>query len=103
MVRSYAETRSCRRQLLLCYFGEPYEPPCGACDNCENGAIAADTPFLVGTRVVHRSLGEGTVTGAEDGKLVVLFDDRGYTTLATDLVLEQGLLAPASPSADLGP
>ena len=93
MVRSYAETRSCRRHVLLGYFGEPYEPPCGACDNCETGAAAAtEAPFTVGTRVVHDLLGEGTVTGAEDGKVVVLFDDRGYTTLATDLVLEQGLL-----------
>ncbi|MFP5319863.1 MAG: RecQ family ATP-dependent DNA helicase [Acidimicrobiia bacterium] len=95
MVRSYAETRGCRRQLLLGYFGEPFEPPCEACDNCRDGGVEATTgpgPFPVGTRVVHRSLGEGTVTGAEDGKVVVLFDDRGYTTLATDVVLEQGLL-----------
>lgn len=29
-------------------------------------------------------------------KVVVLFDDRGYTTLATDVVLDQGLLTPRS-------
>lgn len=95
MVRSYAETRSCRRQLLLGYFGEPFEAPCGTCDNCRTGGVAAEVavgPFAVGTRVVHSSLGEGTVTGAEEGKMVVLFDERGYTTLATDVVLEQGLL-----------
>ena len=30
---SYCETSSCRRQVLLAYFGEDVEP-CGNCDNC---------------------------------------------------------------------
>jgi ATP-dependent DNA helicase RecQ len=30
----YCETPSCRRQVLLGYFGEPDHPPCGNCDNC---------------------------------------------------------------------
>jgi ATP-dependent DNA helicase RecQ len=40
-MRAYAETTSCRRQLLLRYFGEEHEGACGACDNCRrNGRLA---------------------------------------------------------------
>ncbi len=43
----YCETVSCRRQVLLGYFGEHDHPPCGNCDNCReppatwDGTIAA--------------------------------------------------------------
>jgi ATP-dependent DNA helicase RecQ len=30
----FAETRHCRRESLLAYFGETLEQPCGHCDNC---------------------------------------------------------------------
>ena len=30
----YCEATRCRRQVLLAHFGEPYEKPCGNCDNC---------------------------------------------------------------------
>lgn len=33
-VLSYAESAECRRAIQLRYFGEAFEPPCGACDNC---------------------------------------------------------------------
>ena len=33
---SYAETAICRRIMLLNYFGEKMEEPCGHCDNCLN-------------------------------------------------------------------
>jgi ATP-dependent DNA helicase RecQ len=105
MVRAYAETRGCRRRLLLGYFGESAPARCGACDTCDrNGDGAAhqsdaengDGAFPVGTRVRHRSFGHGTVMTAEEDKLVVLFDDQGYTTLSRRLVEERRLLARAS-------
>ncbi len=33
-ILGYCETVSCRRQVLLNYFGESYSKPCGNCDNC---------------------------------------------------------------------
>jgi ATP-dependent DNA helicase RecQ len=37
-MRDYAETRGCRRECLLRYFGEEYSGPCGNCDRCEENA-----------------------------------------------------------------
>src|SRR2546430_1078924 len=43
----YCETVSCRRQVLLGYFGEADHPPCGNCGNCRtpvpswDGTVAA--------------------------------------------------------------
>lgn len=31
---NYCETPTCRREWLMKYFGEKYEPPCNACDIC---------------------------------------------------------------------
>jgi ATP-dependent DNA helicase RecQ len=97
MMRGYAEARDCRREYLLTYFGEPFDGPCGLCDNCDAGIgvprDASREPFAVGGRVAHREWGAGQVVRYEDEKLVVLFDEVGYKALALDLVLERGLLA----------
>ena len=99
MMRGYAETDGCRRAYVLSYFGEPFEPPCGNCDNCASGravpAAAADVPFAVGARVAHGQWGEGVVQRYDDDALVVLFDEAGYKTLALEVVRERGLLEPA--------
>jgi ATP-dependent DNA helicase RecQ len=86
--------RDCRREYLLNYFAEPFEAPCGSCDNCEAGIVAADAeqPFALGTRVAHASWGEGLVQRYERDKVVVLFEEAGYKTLDLDLVRERGLL-----------
>ncbi len=41
-MQEYAETRGCRREYLLRYFGDDYFGPCGNCDRCEAaGALRA--------------------------------------------------------------
>src|SRR3954447_6243802 len=95
MMRAYAETDDCRRAFILSYFGEPFEPPCGRCDNCEAGRVperAADVPFAVGSRVAHGQWGEGVVQRYDDDAMVVLFDEVGYKTLALEVVRSRDLL-----------
>jgi len=95
MMRGYAEADGCRREFILSYFGEPFAPPCGHCDNCESGRSEAapdDVPFPVGTRVAHDRWGEGVVQRYDDDAVVVLFDEVGYKTLALDVVRERALL-----------
>jgi ATP-dependent DNA helicase RecQ len=97
MMRGYADTRGCRREYLLNYFEEAFEPPCGRCTNCEAGLVGPkqeDRPFALESRVVHRVWGEGLVMRYESDKVVVLFDSVGYRTLGLDIVRDEGLLAP---------
>jgi ATP-dependent DNA helicase RecQ len=94
LVRRYAETTDCRRRLVLEILGEEHPQPCGRCDNCEAGTAgpATDRPFRIGAAVHHPEFGAGTVSSYEGDRLVVLFDEAGYRTLALDLVREQDLL-----------
>jgi ATP-dependent DNA helicase RecQ len=95
MMRQYAELGDCRRQFLLGYFGEALPEPCGSCDNCETGnagKAAASTPFPQGSRVLHASLGEGTVTYSLGDVITILFDTSGYKTLSLAIVEEEHLL-----------
>jgi ATP-dependent DNA helicase RecQ len=39
-MQEYAETASCRRELLLRYFGDDFTGPCNYCDNCEQASGA---------------------------------------------------------------
>lgn len=96
MIRGYAELRDCRRRYLLNYFGEEVAEPCGYCDRCEEG-LAVPTeldsqPFPVNSKVRHKTWGSGTVMRYEGDKMVILFDNMGYKTLAVDFVIERGIL-----------
>ncbi|MGI5215375.1 RecQ family ATP-dependent DNA helicase [Plantactinospora sp. CA-290183] len=104
MMRAFAETRSCRGQTLLAYFGERLPRPCGHCDNCLTGDAAAGArtegaanadggPFPVHSSVRHAEWGTGLVLGYEEDRMTVLFDEVGYKTLSVPVVSEQGLLA----------
>jgi ATP-dependent DNA helicase RecQ len=98
MMRGFAETRACRTQALLAYFGEDLAKPCGHCDNCAEGTAAeaetaaADEPFPVHAKVRHGDWGPGTVMGYEDERMTVLFDEVGYKTLSVPVVIENKLL-----------
>jgi ATP-dependent DNA helicase RecQ len=97
MIRRFAEVHDCRREFLLNYFGEPFQGPCGNCDNCDAGigAGTGDMPFPLESRVVHPEWGTGVVQRYEDDTMVVLFDDIGYRTLSVPVVRRRGLLTPA--------
>ncbi|MGX6449093.1 RecQ family ATP-dependent DNA helicase [Patulibacter sp. S7RM1-6] len=99
MVRTYAETHDCRREVLLSYFGQEFSGPCDACDNCAEGRVEEDDdtprPFPVGSEVVHGEWGTGVVQRYGDGQMTVLFGEAGYRALAVELVVERGLLEAA--------
>ena len=99
MMRGYAEADGCRREFLLSYFGEPFEPPCGRCDNCDagrgDGAARASGRSRSARASRTTEWGEGDVQRYEDDAVVVLFDDVGYKTLALDVLRERGLLEEA--------
>jgi ATP-dependent DNA helicase RecQ len=100
MLRSYAETRRCRRQVLLGYFGQEPEAPCGHCDTCADGsayrddapASSGDETFAVDERVQHKEWGEGTVMAVEGDRMTVFFESQGYKVLSLDVVEEHGLV-----------
>jgi ATP-dependent DNA helicase RecQ len=99
MMGAYADATSCRREFVLTYFGDRFDPPCGRCDNCDAGLVAPAgagerRPFAIGSRVAHAKWGGGLLQRYEGEELVVLFDSVGYKKLGLSLVEERGLLEP---------
>lgn len=104
MLRGYAETRRCRRQVLLAYFGRELDEPCGRCDTCETGsatqadggahaaAAPCDGGFAVDERVQHREWGDGIVVSVEEDRITAFFDTAGYRQLSRALLAEGDLL-----------
>jgi ATP-dependent DNA helicase RecQ len=58
----YCEVSSCRRQVLLNYFGETLAEPCGNCDNCLNPPVTWD-----GTTAARKALSTVYRTGQRFG------------------------------------
>jgi len=59
---TYCETATCRRQVLLGYFGEAYAGPCGNCDVCLNPPTVRDM-----TREAQMALSAAIRTGNRYG------------------------------------
>ncbi|MBO0900942.1 RecQ family ATP-dependent DNA helicase [Cellulomonas sp. zg-ZUI199] len=95
LVRSYTDTTDCRRRLLLELLGEERTEPCGRCDSCDAGTSLAVAEGAVrpGQEVRHREFGAGTVSVVEPERVTVLFEERGYVTLDTQIALDAELLA----------
>jgi ATP-dependent DNA helicase RecQ len=98
MMRTFAQSRQCRTETLLAYFGEDQKKPCGHCDNCADGSAAEvdaaeqEGPFPVHSQVRHGEWGKGMVMNYEEERMTVLFDTVGYKTLSVPVVVEQKLL-----------
>ncbi len=89
-VLDYAESTECRRAIQLRYFGENFDPPCGACDNCnapkpvEDWTLEARQFLSAIARLAQRNERFGAaylidiLRGAETQKLI----DRGHQSLS---------------------
>jgi ATP-dependent DNA helicase RecQ len=102
-MRGYAETAGCRREYILNYFGEAYDPSrCQMCDNSlrRPGSVTPvlDGPFTIGGQVRHSSWGAGIVERTTADSVTILFDAVGFKTLDLALVEERGLLESVAPT-----
>lgn len=89
MMRGYAETKACRRDYILSYFGESVTVPCGGCDNCAGkdlNSVSYLEPFPLGSTIIHTSFGKGQVMRYEEDKINVLFETVGYKTFVTEMI-----------------
>jgi len=67
MMRQFAESRSCRGQALLGYFGDRLDGPCRHCDNCARPPVTATrsaTPSAPSSRTSHAAAADAASVDA---------------------------------------
>ncbi|MHA7057298.1 DNA helicase RecQ [Aquimarina sp. M1] len=87
-MKQYADSLSCRRKILLSYFGELIEEDCGNCDVCKN-----PPSFIDGTVIAQKALSTvvrikeeepiGTVIDILRGAQNAVILDKGYQKVKT--------------------
>ncbi len=87
-MKQYADSLSCRRKILLSYFGELIQEDCGNCDVCKNPPT-----FIDGTIIAQKALSTvarikeqepiGTVIDTLRGAQNAAVYDKGYNHLKT--------------------
>ncbi|WP_025739851.1 DNA helicase RecQ [Aquimarina pacifica] len=87
-MKQYADSLSCRRKILLSYFGELIEEDCGNCDVCKNPPV-----FIDGTVIAQKALScvfrvkekepIGTIIDIMRGSQNATIVDNGYQNLKT--------------------
>ncbi|WP_062055570.1 DNA helicase RecQ [Aquimarina longa] len=87
-MKQYADSLSCRRKILLSYFGELVEKDCGNCDVCKNpptiidGTIIAQKALSTVTRIKEQEP-IGTVIDILRGSQNAAIYDKGYQSVKT--------------------
>ncbi|WP_109300681.1 DNA helicase RecQ [Aquimarina sp. AU474] len=87
-MQQYAESLSCRRKILLSYFGELIEKDCGNCDVCKNpptfidGTIIAQKALSTVTRIKEQEP-IGTIIDVLRGAQNAIVLDKGYQEVKT--------------------
>ncbi len=87
-MKQYAESLSCRRKILLSYFGELIEEDCGNCDVCKNpptfidGTVLAQKALSTVTRIKEQEP-IGTIIDVLRGAQNTAMYDKEYQNLKT--------------------
>ncbi len=69
MMRQFAESRTCRSQTLLTYFGDRLDGPCGHCDNCAATTAAPEPAPAKRRRGLGRTSGSAAVVPRQSSRV----------------------------------